>query len=91
MFSGAEAATTNNRMELMAAIEALRALKQPSRIRLTTDSQYSAAGCHELGQEMEIERMADRVASTGEEPGFVGLSRSSRRVASDRMVLGQRA
>ncbi len=44
MFSGAEAATTNNRMELMAAIEALRALKQPSRIRLTTDSQYLRQG-----------------------------------------------
>ena len=44
MFSGAEAATTNNRMELMAAIEALRALKRPSRVRLTTDSQYLRQG-----------------------------------------------
>jgi ribonuclease HI len=44
MFSGAEAATTNNRMELMAAIEALRALKQPSRIRITTDSEYLRQG-----------------------------------------------
>ena len=44
MFSGADPATTNNRMELMAAIEALRALKRPSRIRLTTDSQYVRQG-----------------------------------------------
>lgn len=38
--SGGEAATTNNRMELTAAIMALRALKRPSRVVLHTDSQY---------------------------------------------------
>ena len=32
--------TTNNRMELTAAVEALRALKEPCRVRLVTDSQY---------------------------------------------------
>jgi ribonuclease HI len=42
--SGAERHTTNNRMELMAAIEALRALKAPSRVELTTDSQYVQKG-----------------------------------------------
>lgn len=43
-FSGAEAATTNNRMELMAAIQALEALKRPSRVRLHTDSKYVMDG-----------------------------------------------
>ena len=38
--SGGEAATTNNRMELTAVIEALRALKGPSVVALYTDSQY---------------------------------------------------
>lgn len=38
--SGAEPNTTNNRMELMGAIMALRALKRPSRVVLHTDSQY---------------------------------------------------
>ena len=38
--SGGEAGTTNNRMELTAAIEGLRALKQPCRVKLTTDSKY---------------------------------------------------
>jgi len=38
--SGSEPETTNNRMELMAAIAALEALKKPSRVRLLTDSQY---------------------------------------------------
>jgi ribonuclease HI len=42
--SGGERHTTNNRMELMAAIKALEALKQPSRIVLHTDSRYVLDG-----------------------------------------------
>jgi len=42
--SGFEAATTNNRMELMAAIAALEALKKPSQVRLHTDSKYVMEG-----------------------------------------------
>ena len=41
---GGELATTNNRMELMAAIEALRALKKPCKVRLVTDSKYLKEG-----------------------------------------------
>ena len=41
---GGERLTTNNRMELMAAIEALRALKRKSRVRLITDSHYVKQG-----------------------------------------------
>ena len=42
--SGAEAETTNNRMEMMAAIAALEALTRPSRVALTTDSTYLRDG-----------------------------------------------
>jgi len=42
--SGAEAETTNNRMELMAAIAALEALKRRSKVRLVTDSTYVRDG-----------------------------------------------
>ncbi len=42
--SGGEAQTTNNRMELMAAIGALRALKRPCKITLSTDSIYVRDG-----------------------------------------------
>lgn len=42
--SGAAAATTNNRMEMMAAIAALEALTRPSRVCLHTDSQYLRDG-----------------------------------------------
>ena len=38
--SGGEAATTNNRMELMAAIEALSILKEPCAVDLYSDSKY---------------------------------------------------
>lgn len=41
---GGEADTTNNRMELLAAIEALNALKQPCDVALYTDSQYVKGG-----------------------------------------------
>ena len=41
---GGEAETTNNRMELKAAIEALNALKEPCEVELTTDSQYVKGG-----------------------------------------------
>ncbi|QIK77712.1 ribonuclease HI [Sphingomonas piscis] len=42
--SGGEAPTTNNRMELMAAIRALQALKKPCRVDLHTDSIYVRDG-----------------------------------------------
>ncbi len=44
---GGEPHTTNNRMELMAAIKGLEALKRPSRVRLTTDSEYVKKGIME--------------------------------------------
>ena len=42
--AGGEADTTNNRMELMAAIAALEALREPCTVILTTDSQYVRQG-----------------------------------------------
>ena len=45
--SGGEPATTNNRMELMAAIQALELLNRPCKIELHTDSQYVMKGIQE--------------------------------------------
>jgi ribonuclease HI len=45
--SGAESETTNNRMELMAAIRALESLKRPCEVTLMTDSQYVKNGVTE--------------------------------------------
>ncbi|UAW97025.1 ribonuclease HI [Halopseudomonas nanhaiensis] len=44
---GGELQTTNNRMELTAAIEGLAALKKPARVVLTTDSEYVMKGIRE--------------------------------------------
>ena len=42
--SGGEPQTTNNRMEMMAAVEALNALKKPCRVTIHTDSKYVMDG-----------------------------------------------
>ncbi|MGN6228900.1 MAG: ribonuclease HI [Dyella sp.] len=47
MLTGGERDTTNNRMELMAAIAALEALKRPCKVHLTTDSRYVMQGIEE--------------------------------------------
>lgn len=47
MLYGSEAATTNNRMELTAAIQALSALKRPCKIELYSDSKYVLQGITE--------------------------------------------
>ena len=44
---GGESETTNNKMELQAAIEALSILKEPCEVKLTTDSQYVRKGITE--------------------------------------------
>ncbi len=44
---GGEAYTTNNRMELMAAIRGLEALKRPCKVRIMTDSRYLKEGITE--------------------------------------------
>ena len=46
--SGSNEDTTSNRMELMAAIEGLRALKVPARVRLVSDSMYLKKGITEF-------------------------------------------
>jgi ribonuclease HI len=46
-YYGAEAHTTNNRMELMGAIKGLEALKKPCTVELYTDSQYVRKGMSE--------------------------------------------
>jgi ribonuclease HI len=44
LFGGERAGTTNNRMELMAAIQALESLRRPATVRLHTDSVYLRSG-----------------------------------------------
>lgn len=55
---GGAADTTNNRMELMAAISALEALARPSTIILVTDSAYVKNGITEWLVELEAQELA---------------------------------
>lgn len=45
--SGGEPDTTNNRMEMMGVLKALRTLKEPCKVRIVTDSQYVLKGMTE--------------------------------------------
>ncbi|WP_455757359.1 ribonuclease HI [Sulfurimonas sp.] len=47
IISGSEAHTTNNRMELLAVIEGLRALKEPCEVDVVSDSSYVTKGINE--------------------------------------------
>ena len=60
--SGGEAQTTNNRMEMMAAIEALNALKRPCSVTIYTDSKYVMDGITKwvFGWQKNGWRTADR-------------------------------
>jgi ribonuclease HI len=70
--SGAQPDTTNNRMELLAAIRALEALKMPCQVELHTDSKYL--------QHAFTEKMVDNCSGitgrprrkSGGKSGFVG-------------------
>ena len=57
---GGEPDTTNNRMELMAAIAALEALKRPCRVDLHTDSQYLRNGIMSWINRLEAQWLAHR-------------------------------
>ena len=60
--SGGEKLTTNNRMELTAAIRALEALKKPCSVKLYTDSSYVQKGISEwiIGWKASSWRTADK-------------------------------
>jgi ribonuclease HI len=47
ILTGGESHTTNNRMELLGVIEGLRALKEPCKVEITSDSSYVVKGINE--------------------------------------------
>jgi ribonuclease HI len=59
--SGGEMDTTNNRMEMMAVIEGLKALKKPSTVDLYTDSQYVQKGVTEWMKGWKAKGWPDRI------------------------------
>jgi len=61
---GGEAHTTNNRMELMAAISALEALKRPCLVDIHTDSQYLRNGRADQLAREGLEQVRPRAGNT---------------------------
>ena len=87
---GGEPLTTNNRMELMAAIAALEALKRPCAVDLHTDFAVFAAGRHRLAAHLEAQRLAHRRPQAGQERGPLAAARR-RRCATRSNGSGSRA
>ena len=87
---GGEAATTNNRMELTAAIEALEALKHPSHVDLHTDSEYVKKGISEWIHALEGQGLAHRRQGARQECGPVAEARRRPRAARGALALGAR-
>jgi ribonuclease HI len=77
---GGEAHTTNNRMELMAAISALEALKKPCTVDLYTDSQYVRQGI--TGWINSWKKNGWRIASPAQ--GALALGQGTRRSRCER-------
>ena len=69
---GAELQTTNNRMELRAAIEAARAVSGWPAATIIADSQYVLQGHHGVGHGLEAERLEDGGRAAGLESGSLG-------------------
>jgi RNase HI (EC 3.1.26.4) len=91
ILQGAEAETTNNRMELTAAVRALDALGQPRRVTLYTDSEYRAKRYQRMAAGMEDAWLENRRQEAGEESGFVAAVGCGGWPACGEMALGTRA
>ena len=72
---GGEPLTTNNRMELTAAIEALESLNRPCAVSLHTDSQYLRGGVTSWLDVLEAQRLAHRRQEARQERGPLAPAR----------------
>ena len=89
LLSGGASDTTNNRMELRAAIEALEALRRPCRVRLATDSTYVKNGITRWIAAWKRPELEDRGRRPGEEQGSLAAARAGSVGARRRMGLGE--
>ena len=85
---GGEAHTTNNRMELMAAIAALEALKRPCTVDLHTDSQYLRNGITKWIDGWKTQRLAHRRQEAGQECRSMAAARRRARQHHSRTGTG---
>ena len=88
--SGAEAATTNNRMELTAAAEALESLKRPCHVVIHTDSQYVRNGITRWSHGLGAQGLEECRRRSGGEHRSVEAHSGSAGSASGRVAMGAR-
>ena len=91
LLAGGEAHTTNNRMELLAAISALEAITRSCRVELTTDSPLRHSRHRRMGAALERQRMAHRRQKASQEPGFMGTPVHRRGTPYRQLEMGARA
>ena len=87
--SGGEADTTNNRMELMAAIEALNALKQPVRGRSLHRQQLRQGRHRRLDRRLEAQWLEDGRQEAGQERRAVASARRGAQAPQGGLALGE--
>ncbi len=87
--SGGEPATTNNRMELMAAIQALEALTRPCDVDLYTNSAYLKGGITQLARRLEAQWLEDSGPQARQKRRTLAKARRCDASAQDPMALGQ--
>ena len=88
---GCEAHTTNNRMELTAAIEGLRTLKEKCEVEVITDSEYVKNGITQWIDGVEETQLDDVAEEARRQSRSVGRARRSGRRGTRRSGRGQRA
>ena len=89
--SGAEPGTTNNRMELTAAIMALEALREPCLVTLYTDSPVSEERHHPVAARLVAQGLEDLGAQACEKPGSVATPARGLPESRSPLALGARA
>ena len=77
-YPAAKRATTNNRMEMMAVIRALAALKKPSTVIVHTDSRYVMDGATQVDEALESQWLENRRQEAGEERTICGARSTTR-------------
>ena len=83
--------TTNNRMELTAAIEGLKLLREQCEVEVVTDSEYRQERHHHLDPRLEAQGLADRRQKARSQSGLVAGPRRTGQPPQDYLDLDQRS
>jgi len=88
--AGSQADTTNNRMELMAAIMGLNAVTRPMLVELHTDSRYVKNGVQDWLPRWKANGWKTAAKKASRKSGFMAAVRAGCRASSGALALGQR-